>query len=277
MRIDLGTAPQVRSGRYSVTDRAVQAFAVAVGDVDASLDEPERLTAHPLFMACVEWPLIRDGVPGLLFPEGGVHTGVHVSHDTVVHRCARSGDVLRTTARLVDVQPRSIGVLSTVDLSTVTDAGEPVAETRMGSLFVGATLSGPAATRTGRAECPAPVASIDVDRFDMDVANAIVYSECTGIWNPIHTDASVARLIGFDRPIMHGTAVLARCVSIVVRQAGRRLADVARIRCTFGGPVLLPSTVTVSISTSHGTDSRAFQARTSATSYAVRSGLVDFH
>jgi acyl dehydratase len=42
---------------------------------------------------------------------------------------------------------------------------------------------------------------------------ALVYTECSRIWNPIHTNPAVATRAGLPRPILHGTATLAMAVS----------------------------------------------------------------
>jgi acyl dehydratase len=280
MRIEVARADADPACQHLVTERSIQAFAAAVGDVDSDVLDPgcgDGVIAHPLFVVCLEWPLIRDGVSGLLFPDGGTDAGVHVSHDLVVHRPVRSGDALCTTARLVSAEPRSNGVFTTVDLSTVTVDGAAVADTRMGTLFVGGDLAGPSAPRTKRPVTADPRGMTDVGAFDIDIVDAIVYSECTGIWNPIHTDTRAARQVGFDSPIMHGTAVLARCVSMLARcSSGRGLLQVRRVTSAFGDPVPLPSTVTVSTAEHDSGSGYNFQARTSATSHAVKGGSVEF-
>ena len=89
---------------------------------------------------------------------------------------------------------------------------------------------------------------------------------------PIHTDPRVARASGLDGAILHGTATLARCVSII---AGRLLdGDVGRIgglTCRFGNPVALPSTVAVQAAAGDGCVH--FQA-TSGESTVLREGIV---
>lgn len=47
----------------------------------------------------------------------------------------------------------------------------------------------------------------------VDRSNAVIYSECSRIWNPIHTDPRVARGAGLDMPLLHGTEVLGRTIS----------------------------------------------------------------
>jgi acyl dehydratase len=73
-----------------------------------------------------------------------------------------------------------------------------------------------------------------------------VYTECARIWNPIHTDAAVARAAGLPGPILHGTATLALAVSrVVARDLGGDPARVRGIVARFTGMVPLGSRVVV--------------------------------
>jgi acyl dehydratase len=81
---------------------------------------------------------------------------------------------------------------------------------------------------------------------DVAAGAAHVYTECARIWNPIHTDAAVARAAGLPGPILHGTATLAMAVSRVVRHdLGDDPVRVREIRVRFSGMVPLPSSFTV--------------------------------
>jgi acyl dehydratase len=77
---------------------------------------------------------------------------------------------------------------------------------------------------------------------------AHIYTECARIFNPIHTDAAVARAAGLPAIILHGTATLALAVSRIVE--ARTQSDptrISRIACRFGAMVTMPSTLTLRI------------------------------
>ncbi len=77
---------------------------------------------------------------------------------------------------------------------------------------------------------------------------AHVYTECARIWNPIHTDETVARAAGLSGIILHGTATLALCISRVVsRELGGDPASIHGVRARFTGMVKLPSTFVVRV------------------------------
>jgi acyl dehydratase len=113
----------------------------------------------------------------------------------------------------------------------------------MGSLFLGVEVDGPARGDLA----PGPVASggagtvVAVSRSIPNHAGH-VYTETARIYNPIHTDAEVARRAGLPGPILHGTATLAMAVSEVVRvaAAGDPHREVVRQPAlpVVGGPVV---------------------------------------
>jgi acyl dehydratase len=250
------------SVEHTVDERRLRAFAAGVGDVSAplfDLDSPDGIVAHPIFPVVLEWPLVVAGPSGLGLDDDAVHAGLHVSHEIVWHRPIRPGDTLRTTGRVETLEQRSAGLLAVFALVTTGLDGEPVVESRQGILYRGSTLDdagdvstadpAPRAARPGsdgsapRSAGPAdPAGSAeptdDVGAFRVEEADAVVYSECSGIWNPIHTDPRAARLAGLPRPVLHGTATLARVVSALVE--ARLEGDptrVARLGCRFTAPI----------------------------------------
>jgi acyl dehydratase len=184
------------SVEHTVHERRLRAFAASIGDLSTplfDLDSPDGIVAHPVFPVCLEWPLILAGPPGLGLDDDAVHAGLHVSHEIAWTRPIRPGDTLRTTLRVETLQQRSAGVLA-VFAFTTTAGGEPVVESRQGVLYRGSTLTVAAFdTATPRPLHPAPAAPPrDVATFQVTDADAVIYSECSGIWNPIHTDPRAA-------------------------------------------------------------------------------------
>src|SRR5262249_38609373 len=76
---------------------------------------------------------------------------------------------------------------------------------------------------------------------------AHAYSECSRIWNPLHTHVPLARSAGLPGIILHGTATLALAVSQVMRHAEVDPRAVRRVRARFTGMVPLPSRLSVRV------------------------------
>jgi acyl dehydratase len=292
------------SVEHTVDERRLRAFAAGVGDVSAplfDLDSPDGIVAHPIFPVVLEWRLVVAGPPGLGLDDDAVHAGLHVSHEIAWHRPIGPGDTLRTTGRIETLEQRSAGLLAVFALVTTGLDGEPVVESRQGILYRGSTLEdagdvstaepAPRAARPGsdgsapRSAGPAdPAGSAeptdDVGAFRVEEADAVVYSECSGIWNPIHTDPRAARLAGLPRPVLHGTATLARVVSALVE--ARLEGDptrVARLGCRFTAPIYPGDRATVAAtdprSPSGGGQSLTFTARKDDGTAILDDGFIE--
>jgi acyl dehydratase len=109
-----------------------------------------------------------------------------------------------------------------------------VVDSREGVLYRGSTLREGAEPGAPRGPDAPPPTLADIADFQVEEADAVIYTECSRIWNPIHTDPRAARPAGLSTPVLHGTATLARTISALL--ATRLGADPTRIRrlgCRF--------------------------------------------
>lgn len=240
-------------GRIEVTPDArwLMAYAAGVPDERPELfDTTSTLLTHPMFPVAPEWELImthRTASSSMTRAE--VLSGVHSAHDVIVERSILPGERLELTATVVGVDRRRSGCTQDLLFVALDADGSTVWRTLFTSFFRGVALDGePTSIDVGWPALPAvtsheePVAQRD---SHVRAVDAHVYTECARIWNPIHTDLAVARSVGLDAPILHGTATLARGVSIATELAGWALADVGRIAAGFTSMVDLDTTITV--------------------------------
>jgi acyl dehydratase len=276
---------------HEVNDRWTMAYAAGIGDdLEAYLDTTRDggVVAHPLFAVCPEWPVIVAGRE--LSIEAGVTadevaTGVHATHDLIVHRLIRPGDHLSTSMSIVGVVDKSPGAVTATRLITVDQHERPVATTTQHAIYLGVPAVGDPVIDP---DPPSPLLDgtrigdpIEV-RVPLSAVAAHVYTECARIWNPIHTDPIVASEAGLPNTIMHGTANLAHGVSAVIAQfAPGRPDRVRRITARFAAMVTLPSTLTIRMwaTESPGSNSRstqvfAFEVLNGQGEPAVRDGLI---
>ena len=239
-----------------VTARQVLAYAAVVGALDAVyLDDtrPEGIVAFPLFGVRLDWPLrpYHAAEAGLTAEE--IRSAVHASQDMHFHRPIRPGDRLTTAGRVIAVEQRRPGAYAVTRYETTDAAGAPVLTTYHGYLFRGVACAGgdrvveqPPALPVVAPE-PAELcwqATLPIER-----ALPYTYTECTDIWNPIHTERSAALAAGLPDVILHGTATLALGVrDLLAREAGGDPARLARVCCRFGAMVRPGSTVQVNCS-----------------------------
>jgi acyl dehydratase len=240
---------------HNIDARWTMAYAASLGDVGVDYFDttlPEGVAAHPMFAVCPEWPVLVSGRDhsdrwGITADE--TRRSVHATHDLTVHRLIRPGDLLTTTGRYTGVEQRSPGAFVTTWLESRDAAGELVATTEQGALYLGVATDGddrPAESPGDPVVLTDSGSPTDEIRIDIPHGAAHTYTECARIWNPIHTDASVARAAGLRGVILHGTATMALAVSRVTEVCAAGDPDrVRRILGRFRAQVLMPSTITV--------------------------------
>ena len=233
----------------TIDARWLMAYAAALGETNPRCFDtaaPAGPVAHPLFSVCYEWPLaveLRETVIG----DAIAPFSVHATHDLLIHRPPRAGDVLSTKAHVVEVRPVKAGTLVVVRFETVDRRGAPVTTTSYGSIYRGVGCDGATPASRPAPSLPADAGAVSWEaRVEMGPHLAHVYTECARIWNPIHTDIAVARAAGLPGLILHGTATLALAVSrVVAHDLGGDPARVRGVAVRFAGMVPLPSTFVV--------------------------------
>jgi acyl dehydratase len=266
-----------------IDPRWTMAYAAALGDfLPCYMDttRPDRLLAHPLFPVCFEWPVItgmRGSFRDSTLTRDEAVRGVHATHDILLHRPIRSPERLTTRLTIAGIERRTPGAFQLSRLDTVDSNGAPVCTSWYGTIYRGVGIDGadlPAKDAPPVPERRASTPARAEFAISISAGLAHVYTECARIFNPIHTDAAVAKSVGLPAIILHGTATLALAVSrIIEAEAGGDPARVARVAGRFSAMVLMPSQVTVRIFARE--DANIFFDVLSAEGKpAVRDGLV---
>jgi acyl dehydratase len=229
---------------HEIDARWLMAYAAALGETDARYYDTLASggpAAHPMFPVCYEWPILL-ALRARATPDELAIRSVHATHDLIVHRPAKAGDRLHTTATVTGLAHRRAGTLMTVRLETVDAEGRQVSTSDYGSVYRGVDFegedAGEKADADGGMDIPGNAARLPVA---VPAGLAHVYTECARIWNPIHTDVAVARAAGLPDIILHGTATLALAVSRVLHHAGADPRAVSGVSARFSGMVRLPS------------------------------------
>jgi acyl dehydratase len=168
---------------------------------------------------------------------------VHAEHDLHLFAPIRPESELTTTATAIGIEQRTPGAYLIKRLDTKDQHGTLVCRTYQGTLYRGVVIAGAPISL----ETPPALPALDNNRgvvhpVTIGAGAAHTYTECARIWNPIHTDRAHALAAGLPDLILHGTATLARAVSVLVRHyLGGDPTRVRRIGCRFSGMVLMPS------------------------------------
>lgn len=76
--------------------------------------------------------------------------------------------------------------------------------------------------------------------------NLAVLYRLTGDLHPIHIDPEVARVNGFDRPILHGLCTLGITARVIADAAGAHPCDLRMIKARLSAPVMPGDTIAIS-------------------------------
>ena len=222
---------------WELTPRLISAFAAGVDDPNpAYLDDtrPGGLVGHPGLVFTFQWNS-RHTLGDTQHP-ATARRGVHASIDARWSRPFRQGDAITSQGRTIEVRQIAPGVL-VLQRFTMRDAqGDVVAVVDFGGIIRGATTDGPDVSIESVAPAPVPAPQppeaepIWVAHVAIATTAAHTYTECADIWNPIHTERSVALAAGLPDIILHGSATLTIALREVInRGLGGDPARVARL------------------------------------------------
>lgn len=265
--------------------RWTMAYAAGVGD-----DSPHYYDTnthpqpvHPLYPVSPEWSLlITDVASDELWSLADAMRGVHATHDLTLHRSLHVGMEFSLTAAVVSLEQRTPGAYQVIRFDAHDADGRALWTSWMGTLFRGLGIDGLAVTLDAAEPIPAATeGSLSTcSTFDVTLTDAHIYGECARIWNPIHTDISVARQAGLDGVIFHGTAVLAKAVTQLSQRLGIEAPDIHRIACRFASPARPGDALSVRFGEPQvtGTGTRvAFEVTDSHGRAVLRDGLFWVH
>ncbi|MBV1907072.1 MAG: MaoC family dehydratase N-terminal domain-containing protein [Pseudomonadales bacterium] len=244
-----------------VDERWLMSYMACLADKGIEYYDSEReIVAHPLFPVCFEWPLISE-----LRARSNRHISdglgvVHASHDLHIHAAILASEKLITSIRVVSVTQKTSGVYETMRIETRDAHGLLLCTTFQGSMYLGEQVdSFQSVGDIAQDSAPAIPEVAELSQYrqytqSIGPGMAHIYTECSRIWNPIHTDRAVARRAGLPDIILHGTATLALAVTTIVKnELAGNFQAVTRIAARFSAMVLLPSELTIRI---EGRDSR---------------------
>ncbi len=241
---------------HDVDARWLMAYAAGLGDIGGAYMDTQAhsVIGHPVFPVCLEWPAILDcaNIPGAESVSAEERTrNVHAAHDLHIHRPIRAGERLTTQATIVGLEQIKPGAAQTTRLDSYDADGELVSQTYQLGIAREVDLIGEPAPVVDLPELPQLVSPHAGDlRFEIPICAqaAHVYTECARIWNPIHTDRSVALAAGLPDIILHGTATMALAVSKIVDEFLQGDSTrVSRLGGRFSAMVLMPSTIALAV------------------------------
>lgn len=254
-----GKVSAAEVGRYTVAKttlldaRRVMAYAAGINDINPAYFDDEHLDGlrvHPAIAFSLQWNarFVIDRPANLR----AARFGVHAETDLQIFLPFTPGEAVTTQGRLIARKQIKPGVFSVDRYRMTNSRGELIAQLDYNGIIRGATLEGDdtqiesVEPRPSRKTFPEKISW--QGEIPVALHAAQQYTECADIYNPIHTEPSVAHAAGLPGPILHGSATKALALTCIVNQCFDGHPE--RIRRLYGqlrAMVLLGSTISVQI------------------------------
>jgi acyl dehydratase len=231
--------------------RRIMAYAAAINDTnEAYFDDlrPGGLNVHPAICFSLQWNsrFLIDRPTNMR----AAPFGVHAETDLRLYQPFKQGEAITTQGQLVARKQIGPGVYSVDRFRMTNGNGELVAELDYngiirGGLLVGDTIELEPSPAKPVCENPG-IGPIWSEVINIPLHAGQQYTECADIYNPIHTEPSVAKLAGLPEVILHGSATKAHALTQVINHCFD--GDASRIRRLCGqlrGMVLMDSNIRV--------------------------------
>lgn len=203
--------------------RKIMAYASGINDLNpAYFDDTkvEGLSVHPAIAFSLQWN--SRFTPDRAIDYRAAPFGVHAATDLSIFHPFKQGDAITIQGQMIKRQEIRPGVY-TVDRYKMTNgAGTLIAELDYISITRGADLIGESASIAEEKTIPnKPDQSASpnwTESIYIPLSAGQQYTECANIYNPIHTEKSVALKAGLPDIILHGSATKAIALSTIINQ-----------------------------------------------------------
>ncbi|HEX7480553.1 MAG TPA: MaoC/PaaZ C-terminal domain-containing protein [Polyangiales bacterium] len=182
------------------------------------------------------------GVPGLRINYGLV---LHGEQDLEVHRPLPTAAQVESTARIAGIYDKGKAALIVIEVET--RAGGERLFTNRYSIFARGE-GGFGGDPGPKPENQRPDRAPDLVVESTTLPHQALLYRLSGDKNPLHADPTIAKLVGFDRPILHGLCSYGIvCKAVVDAALGGDVTAVARYQARFAGVVFPGETLVTSM------------------------------
>ncbi|HJZ88642.1 MAG TPA: MaoC/PaaZ C-terminal domain-containing protein [Polyangia bacterium] len=231
---------------FSYTWRDAILYALSVGAKDDELDyvfEQRGPKVLPTFAVVPSFNALVAVVGGLNL--ANPLKALHGEQKIICHRPIAPGGKLTTVAEIKGIYDKGKGGLVVVEAKTVDEKNEPVFDNVFSVFCVGE--GGFGGDKQPEQAIPEPPAGQAPD-FKVTEATAreqaLLY-RLNGDFNPLHADPQMARMVGYERPILHGLCTFGFAGRALLRSAcGGDARKLRSFGARFAKPVLPGATLT---------------------------------
>ena len=236
---------------YTLDARRIMAYATAINDTNEAYFDDTRgggLNVHPAISFALQWNTRFR--PDLAPNPRAAPFGVHAETDLRIHKPFEQDQIVTVQGQLISRKKIPPGVFSVDRFRMTNSQGELLAELDYNGITRGATLSGadreiePSPLQPSQDQLPGEFEweqSIYIPRHAGQQ-----YTECSYIFNPIHTERSVAMAAGLPDIILHGSATKAHALTAIINQCFKGDAKcITRLCGQLRAMVLMDTTIHV--------------------------------
>lgn len=231
--------------------RVAMAYAAGINDTNPIYFDdlrPGGVAVHPCLAFSLQWA-------ARFRPDQRLNTraapfGVHASTDLRIHRPFKAGEAITTQGEMIGKRQLTPGVYNVERYRMTASSGELVAELYYNGITRGATIAGE--DRFVEQEPTWPEVGVVAanplwqKNVAVDLHAGQQYTECARIYNPIHTEPSVAKKAGLPDMILHGSATKAMSLTAIVEGCfGSNPNRITRLCGQLRAMVLMGTTITV--------------------------------
>ena len=214
----LSSAVGSETGPYEkeLTTRHVLAYAAGLGETASIYFDDARaggIVSHPMIVMPLEWPVSRDlrELPTFGANAAERRRVVHAEQDTELFAPIRPGTRVICKGRLVAAKRIKPGTMTISRLTLESNDGTPLSTSYSTAIYRGVELQGDDNIEDQPPDWPEQSIKGHSTETVVQIPRELphIYTECTNLWNPIHTERKVALAAGLPDIILHGTCTLA--------------------------------------------------------------------
>lgn len=268
-----------------MTRRKLLSFAASINDTSEKVfdDLNTEFCAVPQICVALEWAsIIKNDLRGKLgASREEVARAVHTIQDTVFHRPVHAGESLTVGGKIIAAWNGRSGTKMVTKITSLDELAEPVFSSHLQSTYRDVELSGTESKPQGIPTMPPePPETSQTSQRTIDIPLTLphTFSECADIWNPIHTERTVASSVGLPNVILHGVATWALAGrEILAEFADRDVTRLKRLRGRMAAMVIPGKPLTINMRTSKEEKTKKiwYGINTSDGAPAIREGYAE--
>lgn len=241
---------QYPAQEYGVTAEAAIKYARAYNEdnpVFTDTARPDGILAPPMFGVVIGWlPIMTVMTDSELNVD--LLRLLHGEHDMVFHQTIRPGDILTSTATILQIEDKGNGESLVLEVQSANQKGEAVQKMLFTAFIREQSRGGGRGRRSETFGVTPPEEPLVRVHQRMETDQTYRYAEASGDYNPIHIDENVAKMAGLPGIIVHGLCTMAFTSKVMLDQlCGRDPRRLKRLRVRFSRPVFPGQEITTAV------------------------------